>query len=314
MPDRRALAARRGVTRTGLRRPDTGAAKRAGSGASQALKVIVSVAANLALSTALLYFFGLLYTQKFFDYFRVHYTVLDQTTEEILARGAFGLHLPIGAAAGAGLALFGLTRLARFLLPDRVWATVLRIGTPVAMVAGLALVGTTVPVVLDSALLDDHPGLPGLALAVGVVLTVVGWRRLVPGRHVPAFLVAEWIVTYVLVAFGLFWAVSDYSAEVGVAEAFAAASRIPALPAVTLYSAQSLNLEAAGVRQVVCGQADAAYKYRYSGLKLLLQSGGQYVFLPANWQVSSGVSFVLPRSDSLRLEFSPARSKPSGTC
>jgi hypothetical protein len=302
------------VPRTGLRPPGTGAAKQAGSGASQALKVIASVAANLALSTALLYFFGLLYTQTFFGYFRVHYTVLDQTTEEILARAAFGLHLPIGAAAGAGLALFGLARLARFLLPDRIWATVLRIGTPVAMVAGLALVGTTVPVVLDPALLDDHPWVPGLALAVGVVLTVVGWRRLVPGRHVPAFLVVEWIVTYVLVAFGLFWAVSDYSAEVGVTEAFATASRIPAMPAVTLYSAQSLNLESAGVRQVVCGQADAAYKYRYSGLKLLLQSGGQYVFVPANWQVSSGVSFVLPRSDSLRLEFSPAGSKPSGAC
>ncbi len=313
MPDRSALP-RRGVTRTGLRPPGPGAAEKAGSGPSQALKIIASAAANLALFTALLYFFGLLYTQTFFGYFRVHYTVLGQTTEEILARGAVGLHLPIGAAAVTGLALFGLTRLARFLLPQRMWAAVLRIGTPVATVTGLALVGTTVPVVLEPALLDDHPGLPGLAFAAGVVLTVVGWRRLVPGRHVPAFLVAEWIVTYVLVAFGLFWAVSDYSGEVGVTEAFATASRIPTMPAVTLYSARSLNLEAPGVRQVVCGQADAAYKYRYSGLKLLLQSGGQYVFVPANWQVSSGVSFVLPRSDSLRLEFAPARSKPSGTC
>jgi hypothetical protein len=305
------------LTRNGLRRPepsDSGDEKKAGSGASQALKVIASLAANLALFTALLYFFGLLYTQTFFSYFRVHYTVLGQTTEEILARGAFGLHLPIGAAAGAGLALFGIVRLARFLLPERIWATLLRIGTPIAMIVGLALIGTAIPVVLDPELLRDYPGLPGLALAVGVVLVVVGWRQLVPGKHGPAFLVAEWIITYLLVAFGLFWAVSDYSAQVGVREAFNTASRIPALPAVTLYSARSLNLEADGVQQVVCGQADAAYKYRYSGLKLLLQSGGQYVFVPASWRVSTGVSFVIPRSDSLRLEFAPARTSPSGTC
>lgn len=308
--------ARRGLTRNGLRRPEPGDSgdKKAGSGASQAFKVIASVAANLALFTALLYFFGLLYTQTFFSYFRVHYTVLGQTTDEILARGAVGLHLPIGIAAGTGLVVVGLVRLARFVLPERIWAAVLRIGTPTAMVVGMALVGAAVPVVLNPGLFRDYPGLPGLAVAVGVVLTVVGWRRLVPGEHRPAFLVAEWVVTYVLVAFGLFWAVSDYSAQIGVREAFNTASRIPALPAVTLYSARSLNLEADGVQQVVCGQADATYRYRYSGLKLLLQSGGQYVFVPARWRVSTGVSLVIPRSDALRLDFAPAKSGPSGAC
>ncbi|SEF37557.1 hypothetical protein SAMN05421837_114117 [Amycolatopsis pretoriensis] len=301
--------------RTGLRRPapEDGAA-RTKAGASQAVKVIASVAANLALSSALLYFFGLVYTQRFFGYFRVHYTVLDQAAEEVLARGAFGLHLPIGAAAGTGLVLFGLVRLARFLLPARIRARLARFGPPVATIAGLALVGVTVPVVLDPDLFGWYPGLPGLAFAVGVVLAVVGWRRLVPGTHTPAFLVAEWLTTYLLVAFGLFWAVSDYSAQVGVREAFTTAARIPSLPGVTVYSERSLNLEADGVRQVVCGQPEAAYKYRYTGLKLLLQSGGQYVFVTARWRASNGVTFVVPRSAALRLEFAPPGTKPSGAC
>jgi hypothetical protein len=55
-------------------------------------------------------------------------------------------------------------------------------------------------------------------------------------------------------------------------------------------------------------------KYRYSGLKLLLQSGNQYVFVPANWRASSGVSFIVPRTDSLRLEFAPAKANPARTC
>lgn len=301
--------------RYGLRRPEPeDGVARTKAGASQALKVIASVAANLALSSALLYFFGLVYTQRFFGYFGVHYTVLDQTAEEILARGAFGLHLPIGAAAGIGLVLFGVVRLAQFLLPDRIRARLRRFGAPIATIAGLALVGVTVPVVVDPNLFDFYPGSPGLAFAVGVVLAVVGWRRLVPGEHAPAFLVAEWITTYLLVAFGLFWAVSDYSAQVGVREAFTTAARIPAMPAVTVYSERSLNLEVDGVRQVVCGQPDAAYKYRYTGLKLLLQSGGQYVLVTARWRASNGVSFVIPRSDSLRLEFAPPGARQSGGC
>lgn len=43
------------------------------------------------------------------------------------------------------------------------------------------------------------------------------------------------------------------------------------MPAVTVYSERGLSLEADGVRQVVCEQPEAAY--RYTGLKLLLQSG-----------------------------------------
>lgn len=49
------------------------------------------------------------------------------------------------------------------------------------------------------------------------------------------------------------------------------------------------------------------------GLKLVLQSGGQYFFLPAGWTTAGGAALVLPRTDALRLEFTDAsRPAPSG--
>ncbi|WP_228709483.1 hypothetical protein [Amycolatopsis keratiniphila] len=126
--------------------------------------------------------------------------------------------------------------------------------------------------------------------------------------------VAELVTGYVLVSIGLFWAVGDYSGAVGTSRAFEASTVIPARPAATLYSAESLNLAANGVAQVKCADPGSAYKYRYTGLKLLLQSSGQYVFLPANWRASTGVAFVIPKTDKLRLEFGPARSVPSPAC
>jgi hypothetical protein len=281
--------------------------------------VVASVAANVTLFTALLYYFGLLYTQVFFNYFRVHYTLLGQTVDEILARGVDGLLLPVAGAAGTGLVVLGVVRFLRLRLSEQVWFALLRIGTPIAAVMGIALIGVAVPIAIDPAPFREYAGLPGLGLALGVVLLVFSWRRrnlsAATGRQLGSgFAIAEWIVTYLLVTFGLFWAVGDYSREVGIRRAFETAVQIPARPAAILYSAQSLNLTADGVRQVTCGQPDAAYKYRYTGLKLLLQSGDQYVFVPTDWRASSGTAFVIPRTDTLRLEFTPAGSPPAETC
>jgi hypothetical protein len=48
---------------------------------------VASVLANVTLLTALLFYFGFVYTQRFFAYFGVHYTLLGQSLDEILARG-----------------------------------------------------------------------------------------------------------------------------------------------------------------------------------------------------------------------------------
>jgi len=285
---------------------------------ARALKVVASVAANITLFTALLYYFGLLYTQVFFNYFHVHYTLLGQTADEILARGVDGLLLPVAGAAGAGLVVIGIIRLLRLRLPEQMWLTLLRVCTPIAAAMGLALVGVVVPIAINPAPFREYAGLPGLGLALGVVLLVFSWRQWISatntGRHATRLTLAEWLVTYLLVTFGLFWAVGDYSREVGVRRAYETAALLPARPAATLYSAQSLNLTADGIRQATCSQPEAAYKYRYTGLKLLLQSGGQYVFVPTNWRASSGAAIVIPRTDALRLEFTPAGSRPAGTC
>jgi hypothetical protein len=67
-----------------------------------------------------------------------------------------------------------------------------------------------------------------------------------------------------------------------------------------------LSLHAPGVRETRCHDPNAAYRFRYDGLKLVLQSGDQYLFLPEGWSPSNGVAILMPRSPSLRLEFIPA--------
>ena len=53
---------------------------------------------------------------------------------------------------------------------------------------------------------------------------------------------------------------------------------------------------------------DAAYRYRYSGLKLVVRSGGKWFLLPASWTPGNrGAALLLSDTDELRVEFTPGR-------
>jgi hypothetical protein len=61
----------------------------------------------------------------------------------------------------------------------------------------------------------------------------------------------------------------------------------------------------------------AAYRFRYDGLKLVPQSGKQYLFLSEAWTSTDGIAILMPGNDSLRLEFVPASAHgtvPRSTC
>jgi hypothetical protein len=83
---------------------------------------------------------------------------------------------------------------------------------------------------------------------------------------------------------------------------------------VVAYSEKRLILQSPGVREVDCHDPDAAYRFRYDGLKLVLQAGNQYFLLPAAWTRTNGAAIVLPRADKIRLQFSPPGQIRDATC
>lgn len=269
--------------------------------------MVATLAANATLLTGLLYYFGFLTTQVFFSYFRVHYTLLGQTTPEILARGVDGLLLPVAEIAATVFLLLGLIRFLRFRLTRGAWQTLLRRATPVAAVLGAALLALTIAIALDPVPYRRFTALPGLGFALAVVLLIFAWRRwTAPGSG--ALGVAEWLVAYALVTFGLFWAVADYAGQVGVRRAFETEQALAARPAAVLFSTQKLNLPG----EIHCPAPDGAFQYRYPGLKVLLQSGGQYVLVPDGWSRAEDPTYLLPRTNTVWLEFSPPGTRAAG--
>jgi len=302
--------------------PGTPAAEPASGLPPQLIKILGAIVAPTTLLTALLYYFGWSHAYWFCDYFGVNSTVLGFTSTDYMMRSVDALFVPLTVAASAALlAVWGHTALrARLAAGSRPRA--LRVLVPAAMVlAGLLVLGGFVSV-FTTTVLSEHLVAAPLSLGFGVLLLVYALhlQRLVTGRAQAAgssrgrgrgwSAAAEWAVVFVLVGLSLFWAATDYSAAVGRSRAGDFVAGLARYPSVVIYSARSLSLRAPGVTQVRCQDPEAAYRYRYDGLKLVLQSGDEYLFLPAKWTAASGVAILIPKSDSLRLEFFPAWSRP----
>ena len=280
--------------------------------------------APTTLLTALLLYFGRRHAQGLFRVLRVPFTVFELTPQDYLIRSADGLFVPVTIVAGVAV----LACWAHYLLvgsgADRARAAVVRAVAPLSAVVGIALVVfAAVATVSGDAAFPGFPEGGGLSLAIGVLLlayavrlirTLAPARQGRPGRPVGGA-VAEWTAIFVLVGVGLFWAVNSYAIGVGTSRGEQLVAELGFAPDAVLYSEKRLSLQVSGVREVPCHDPDAAYRFRYEGLKLVLQSGDQYLFLPGGWTREDGVALIIPRGESLRLEFTgPGRVAPAISC
>ncbi|QEU93191.1 hypothetical protein CP970_21710 [Streptomyces kanamyceticus] len=311
-------------------------------GIQQLWTIVGTIIAPTSMATALLYYFGWHHAYWFFDYFGVNSTVLGFSTADYLMRSLDALYVPLTVTAGASLLAFWGHDLLRRRLTAGHEIRLLRRALPIMTgVGALLTLGGFWSVLSRTFFLRHILVAAPLSLAFGVLLlayTLHLWRTLpnpppdegtsdpendtelsppppatpappeptpAPPPRPPAAALAEWGVVLVLVGLGLFWAANDYAAAVGETRAREFAADLPTYPYAIVYSADSLSLTAPGVRETRCRDPKAAYRFRYDGLKLMLQSGNQYVLVPELWSRAGGVAVLLPRSSSVRLEFAP---------
>ena len=293
------------------------------------LKIVGSIVAPTTLLTALLFYFGLVYAIGFFRYFGVNYSVLNLPLQDYLILSADGLIIPL-------IYLAGVTLLALWLYQLRLetWSTGTRRIALRMLMLSIAIAGLTlVSLAMANAILQlaVFPATfweaRGLSLSIGVLLLayaarlrrvlIMGRLGQIPRRIPEAVVVAKWGTTFILVSVGLFWAVGSYAIGVGEGHAQALEAYLPYSADVVLYSEKNQSLQgpqAPGVREVHCQNSDPAYRFRYEGLKLVPQSGDQYLFLPAGWTHNNGAAILIPRSQTHRLEFSLPGQIRSTSC
>jgi len=270
---------------------------------------LATLAGSTTALTALLFYFGASRAYYFYDYLGVDSSLLSLTTRDYLQLSVDGLFVPILVAAFSALVLLWAhsqfrPRLEQLRRVSSVSVTMCVVGVSL-MLNALSRVFVTTP-------LNRELAVAPLCLGAGASLLFCGMRM---QRHLTSAAdpkpewrsSGEWLALLALIGLALFWAANDYSAEVGTTRAQQFVRGLPMLLTAQVYSAHSLRLSAPGVQETRCLATDAAYNYRYDGLKLVLQSGDAYLLLPAKWSPADGVAILLPRDNDVRLQFAPAQ-------
>ncbi|MGV9332676.1 hypothetical protein [Nocardia sp. NPDC003726] len=287
--------------------------------------VAVAVATSeAALTVAVLYYVGSVYTRAWYGHFGIDARLLDFSVSDYLVKSLDGAFFLVLLALLIAAAVFAL-RQAPLVVVMRTrrprWA--LRWWVRTVTVVGVALcAGAAIGVMLRKQLPTwTSLGLP-LTLIAGVALIWYAlelsatYHRLLHrpfgrppvGRSVPL------LVTLLGLAFlGGFWAIGYYAGVEGSRSARAEEDHgLAHEPAVVVFSVDRLAIAGGKSRLDAITGPDTKYRYQYSGLLLLARAEDRYFLIPADWDKERGDRvFVITTSDDVRIDLAPRRA-PQG--
>jgi hypothetical protein len=260
--------------------------------------VLGAVIAPTTLITALAFYFGWRRERAFAGYFGVDPSTLGYSTTDYVLRSVDALFVPFLVVL---LVLFGAVAL-RSLLAGHLARPEL---PPIIGLAGAGALVVGILLAAGHPVSSAYVYLQALGIGVGALLIADALAHLRAASPAP--------VRYVAVAvalIGAFWATSEYADSRGLRQARRLAADITVNPQATIYSARDLDIEpkrfddgctALQVKKLGSG----AYRYRYTGLTLLIRSGGTYFVTSVQkrrWSPRRNAVLLIPDDGSIRVE------------
>ncbi|MFE0463090.1 hypothetical protein ACFW1A_27930 [Kitasatospora sp. NPDC058965] len=272
--------------------PDSSAAQAAGPGA-----LFRAVAAQAGFLAALMFYAGAVYTNAYYSYFRVPVPGLALGFPDFVLQSLHLVTVPVVAALVLVLMTANWRRLLAVLpVPDRVATAVRTTVTTVARCYLLVLAAGLV-LLLFWQQIQPHGWIAPVTLAAGLLL---GQARAAYHGHRPTGL-RERAVPVFAAGVLLAWAAVLYSAHLGKQDAEYVAGQVVRQPGVVLYSTRPLSLLGRGLLAEDLGER-FPFRYRYTGLRLLIERGGRYYLLPVGWQRATDSLYVIRENDNTRVE------------
>ncbi|WUI02758.1 hypothetical protein OHR68_13425 [Spirillospora sp. NBC_00431] len=268
-----------------------------------AFQLLGQVVAQTTALIAVLYYFGWARTNALLGYLGVDPALTGWSPAEYALRSVNVVVRPLIVVA---LLVLGLRMAHRVL--TREFDRQAALGrTFVPRVAGLVALGMGVAVGVlglfgfaDVILFSSrYPAVP-LIIGAGVALVVYGLHLIGQPALLQGGASAAVLITLAL-ALGL-WAVSVYAGLVGQDAARTLVHGMARRTTVTVYSKDDLGISAPGTALRTEHLPSGEYKFRYSGLRLLLYSDQRYILLPDGWARGRDPAFVLDEDEGRRFE------------
>jgi len=261
---------------------------------------LVSIFAPLTVLSALLYYFGFIRERAFWGHFGVDLGSVGFESTDYLVRSPGTLFVPLVILSGAvliGLLLHHLFSIgfARANRTKKLISVGVLGGVAVALLIGGAL-GLATEIWYE-------PLISAVALGVGAGLieyTLVAAQNagLIPTAMQqsisakPARYTRRALMVGLVLA-GMFAATADIAHQSGKDAAEIFATSLPIQTQVVVFSKLRLQLAGTGLSAVPLDQADAAYLYRYNGLRLMLHIDDRWLLIPAGWTKTSGDTVMI---------------------
>jgi hypothetical protein len=274
---------------------------------SSVSEVITTFVAPTTLVGSLVFYFGWTRTRAWWLYFGVDPSVLGFSNQDYVLRSVNALFpaLLVAAIAAAAVA-WGVRR------TDRLVADIGsgRAGpnAPRVLARARTIIGAFGAAFFAGGVLALFWGvlqfqvLSALTLGMGAMLLALAGRLRTKRESASGRSTWEAAALWVVLILSAFWAISDFALITGRGAARFTGNNLSLRPAVTIFSTERLGLEGPGVESgVLAGQE--RYRFRYTGLRMLLRTGGSYVLLPDHWE-QGAAAFVIDDEPSLRFEFS----------
>lgn len=278
--------------------------------ARTALEFAGLIIAATTLISALAFYFGWAITASKVAYFGIDSSALGFSTQDYILRSTDALFVPLGAVIVLALAALTLQAAVMRALADarraRVLRRIARGGVAVgAVVLAIGLWGAVEPLPVSLGDLFTAAS-PGVGIAVlAYCLHVVALVDAKGAQGVTTRPRLGVILVCLLVGLSAFWTIAVFAAELGRERGRTLGANLDERPAVTVFSPKALHLADAGATERRLTGSDSAYRYRYSGLRLIFRADDRYFLVADDWCPSTGTAIVLTDDPSLRFDFRP---------
>lgn len=279
-----------------------------------ALSILTTLGPPLTIVTALMFYFGWARSDTQARFMGLDVSLFGFSTQDYVLQSISTLYIPLLIAAGLALGWLALHQRVDRALDRPSSRPALETAGRVALGVGLLLAAAAL---LTATLYPNWAQLAvPLVLAAGTAVAAYGgWLAgAAKPRHAAQPAVPPWqralraFLIGSVITLALFWEVSTYAGVVGRGYALQIAAKLEQLPRATAFSATPLSIQAPRVREeqlnVGPDAGEDALRYRTTGLRLLVRSGGRMFLLHEGWTPQRGTVVVLPDNEDVRWQFS----------
>ncbi|MFF9012687.1 hypothetical protein ACF09C_06885 [Streptomyces sp. NPDC014870] len=261
------------------------------------LRIVIAQGTFVA---ALMFYLGAMYTSNYYAYFHLSLNALDLGFGEQVTQSLHMLKLEVLVAAGVLVLLvtgpwFG----------DKARSTV-RAGPRTTFRAEVLASRLQLPVVLVGVVLlalwteiQPYGWVAPLIIAAGLLMGQFrdasgrrpeGFRR----RALPVFAAGVFV----------FWGLTQVTVQAAERDARSRARHVTDWTGVVLLSSHPLALPTGAVKRDDL-PSWVHHRYRYTGLRLLLERDGRYYVVPLGWNVERDAMYVIRESDDVWIGLTP---------